>query len=87
MPIGYNEYKLNPNVTKEAQAVLIKEIQDDIQNQKQWIAKQEAELKERQNHPQARQMSFESDKRYIEHSKRQLKDLERQLQAAQRGLK
>lgn len=87
MAIGYNEYKLNPNITQGRNEALIKEIQEDIQNQKQWIAQQEAELKKKQNSPQANQSaikySIESDKRYIDHSKRQLKDLERQLQAAQ----
>ena len=87
MPISYNQYKINPNITKERNTALIKEIEEDIRNQKQWIAQQEAEIKKQQNSPQANQSaikySIESDKRYLDHSKRQLKDLERQLKAAQ----
>ena len=87
MPIGYNEYKLNPNVTKESFQQLVKGIDDDIKDQKQYIQKLEAEIKNKQSGPQANhsavKYTIESDKRYLQHSKNQLKDLERQKQAAE----
>lgn len=87
MAVGYNQYKLNPTITKESFNQLIQGLDDDIRNQKQQISKLEIEIKNKQSSPQANhsaiKYTIESDKKYLEYSKSQLKDLEKQKTQAE----
>ena len=87
MARGYNEYKLNPNISKEQYNDLIAGLDQDLKAQKEWLEKQELELQKLLTSPNrlhsAVKYSIERQKTDIARYKKNVQDLERQKKAAE----